>query len=160
MQLTILEDDLTGPEVARLLQKHLDFTAGESPPESVHALDLDELRAPGITFWSAWDGDALLGCVALKEFSGKDDGARQGEIKSMHTAEAARGRGVARALMEHLMADARRRGLARLSLETGSMESFAAARRLYSSFGFETCGPFGDYVLDPYSEFMTIELHA
>ncbi|TQV82233.1 GNAT family N-acetyltransferase [Denitrobaculum tricleocarpae] len=164
MQLTIRKDDLSGEFIAQLLQKHLDFTAGESPPESSHALDLEALRAPDITFWCAWDGDSLLGCVALKDLGVTDGvapgGARHGEVKSMHTAEAARGRGVARALMEHLMAEARRLGYARLSLETGSMESFAAARRLYARFGFETCAPFGDYVLDPHSEFMTIELAA
>lgn len=155
MNLSIREDDLTGPAIAGLLQTHLDFTAEQSPPESVHALDLEELRAPEITFWSAWDGETLLGCVAVKEL-----GPGHGEIKSMHTAAAARGRGVARKLMEHLLAEARRRGYGRLSLETGSMESFAAARRLYESFGFVTCAPFGDYVLDPYSEFMTLELAA
>ncbi len=158
MQFTIREDDLAGEAIAQLLQKHLDFTAGESPPESSHALDLESLRAPDITFWTAWDRDSLLGCAALKDLGAAPGGARHGEVKSMHTAEAARGRGVARALMEHLMAEARRLGYARLSLETGSMESFAAARRLYASFGFQTCPPFGDYVLDPYSEFMTIEL--
>lgn len=160
MPLTIREDDLSGPDVARLLQKHLEFTAGESPPESSHALDLAELRAPEITFWCAWDGDVLLGCVALKDLGRANDAGRHGEIKSMHTAEAARGRGVGRALMEHLMAEARQRHYARLSLETGSMESFIAARTLYASFGFQTCPPFGDYVLDPYSEFMTLELQA
>lgn len=153
MNLSIREDDLTGPAIAGLLQTHLDFTAEQSPPESVHALDLEELRAPEITFWSAWDGEILLGCVAVKDL-----GDGHGEIKSMHTAEAARGRGVARKLMEHLLSEARRRGYARLSLETGSMESFAAARRLYERFGFVACEPFGDYVLDPYSEFMTLEL--
>ncbi len=158
MPITIREDDLSGEAIAELLQRHLDFTAGESPPESAHALDMEGLRAPEVSFWCAWDGSSLLGCVALKELETGPGEPLQGEIKSMHTAEAARGRGVARALMEHLMAESRRRGYARLSLETGSMESFAAARRLYARFGFTTCAPFGDYVLDPYSEFMTIEL--
>ncbi len=158
MPITIREDDLSGKAVAELLQRHLDFTAGESPPESTHALDLDELRVPEVSFWCAWDGDSLLGCVALKELKVGPGEPLHGEIKSMHTAEAARGRGVARALMEHLMAESRRRGYARLSLETGAMESFAVARRLYARFGFTTCAPFGDYVLDPYSEFMTVEL--
>lgn len=158
MPFTIREDDLTGEAVADLLQRHLDFTAGESPPESAHALDLEGLRVPGITFWCAWDGDSLLGCVALKALDTAPGEPRHGEIKSMHTAEAARGRGVARALMVHLMAEARHRGYGRLSLETGSMESFAAARKLYASFGFESCAPFGDYVLDPYSEFMSVAL--
>lgn len=155
MKFSIREDDLTGSAIAGLLQAHLDFTAAQSPPESVHALDLEALRAPDITFWSAWDGGTLLGCVAVKEL-----GVGHGEVKSMHTAEVARGRGVARKLMEHLLGEARRRGYGRLSLETGSMESFTAARRLYERFGFVTCEPFGDYVLDPYSEFMTLELTA
>lgn len=158
MNLSIRKDDLSGEAIAQLLQRHLDFTAGESPPESAHALDLEELRAPAITFWCAWDGESLLGCVALKKLDAAPGEPRHGEIKSMHTAEAARGRGVARALMVHLMAQARRKGYARLSLETGSMESFAAARKLYASFGFDSCAPFGDYVLDPYSEFMSIAL--
>ncbi|WP_282608643.1 GNAT family N-acetyltransferase [Pelagibius sp. Alg239-R121] len=158
MKFSIREDDLTGEAIAGLLQNHLDFTAGQSPPESTHALDLDELRAPDITFWSAWDGGTLMGCVALKALDAVEGQPGHGEIKSMHTAEAARGRGVARNLMEHLMAEARRQGYGRLSLETGSMESFAAARKLYASFGFETCDPFGNYVVDPYSEFMTLEL--
>ena len=149
----IREDDLRGPEIQALLEAHLDHMRAISPPESVHALDLDGLRRPEITFWTVWDGGQLLGCGARKEL---DPG--HGEIKSMHTNKAARGRGVARHLLEHILAEARRRGYRRLSLETGATEDFAAARRLYSAHGFEICGPFADYPLHPFSAFMTLEL--
>lgn len=146
-------DDLLRPEVVALLEAHLDLMRAVSPPESVHALDLEALRAPEVTFWTVREDATLLGCGALKEL---DPG--HGEIKSMHTAEAARGRGVARRLLEHILAAARQRDYRRLSLETGSTEDFAAARALYSGFGFIYCGPFADYVLDPFSVFMTLEL--
>jgi putative acetyltransferase len=146
-------DDLSGPEIAALLEAHLQLMRDTSPPESVHALDLDGLRAPEVTFWTVWDGPALLGCGALKELA-----PGHGEIKSMHTAQAARGRGVARAMLAHILGEARRRGYRRLSLETGSMGAFAPARALYAGFGFHDCPPFGDYVLDPNSVFMTLEL--
>jgi putative acetyltransferase len=146
-------DDLRGPEIAGLLEAHLKLMRDTSPPESVHALDLDGLRAPEVTFWTAWDGAQLLGCGALKAL---DPG--HGEIKSMHTAAGARGRGVARAMLAHILGEARRRGYRRLSLETGSMAAFAPARTLYAGFGFHDCPPFGDYVLDPNSVFMTLEL--
>jgi putative acetyltransferase len=146
-------DDLSRSEVAALLQVHLEAAALESPPESVHALDLEALKAPEITFWTAWEGAQLLGCGALKQFS-----ATEGEIKSMHTAQAVRGKGVARRLLQHIVEEARRRGYRRLSLETGSMEAFAPARALYARFGFLPCPPFADYVLDPFSVFMTLEL--
>lgn len=149
----IREDDLGGPEIKTLLEAHLDLMRSISPPESVHALDLEALRAPEVTFWTVWEGQTLLGCGALKEI-----GAGHGEIKSMHTARAARGRGVARRMVEHILEEARRRGYTRLSLETGSTEDFAPARGLYSGFGFTDCAPFGDYVLDPFSVFMTLEL--
>ena len=151
----IAEDDLRGPEIAALLGAHLELMRATSPPESVHALDLDSLRAPEITFWTVHDNGQLLGCGALREIDG-----RHGEIKSMHTAEAARGRGVARRLLSHIVAEARRRGYRRLSLETGSPESFAPARTLYQAFGFQTCGPFADYVFDPFSVYMTLELES
>ena len=151
----IREDDLRGPEIKALLEAHLDLMRSNSPPESVHALDLDGLRRPEITFWTVWDGGQLLGCGALKEL---DPG--HGEIKSMHTARAARGRGVARRMVEHILAAARRRGYRRLSLETGATEDFAPARALYSAFGFTHCGPFADYPLHPFSAFMTLELDA
>lgn len=151
----IREDDLRGPEIAALLQVHLDHMHATSPPESAHALDLDGLRAPEITFWTLWDDKTLLGCGALKELD-----PAHGEIKSMHTAEAARGKGVARRLLQHIVDEARRRGYRRLSLETGGTADFAAAHGLYGSFGFQSCGPFADYVLDPFSVFMTLELDA
>ncbi|WP_193369544.1 GNAT family N-acetyltransferase [Pelagibius marinus] len=149
----IREDDLSGPEILALLEAHLDLMRSISPPESVHALDLDGLRSPDVTFWTLWDGPALLGCGALKQLD-----PTHGEIKSMHTAAAARGRGVARRMVEHILEEARARGYRRLSLETGATEDFAPARGLYSRFGFATCRPFADYVLDPFSAFMTLEL--
>ncbi len=151
MQIRI--DDLQGPEIAQLLRAHLENSAKWSPPESIHALDLDGLRKPEITFWTAWEKTALLGCGALKELD-----PFHGEIKSMHTAAAHRGKGVARGLLAHIESEARRRGYKRLSLETGSMEGFAPARALYSSFGFVECEPFGSYFLDPNSTCMTREL--
>lgn len=146
-------DDLSGPEVHALLQEHLRNMASLSPPESVHALDLEGLRKPDITFWTVWSGRELLGCGALKELS-----ARHGEIKSMRTAAAHRRKGVARVMLEHIVQEAKRRGYERLSLETGSMKAFEPAHRLYESFGFRYCPPFADYVEDPNSVFMTREL--
>lgn len=153
MALRILPDDLRGADVAALLQEHLDDMHRHSPPESVHALDLDKLRRPGITFWVVREDDALLGCGALKQLD-----PRHGEIKSMRTANAHRGRGVGAMMLEHIVAEARRRGYARLSLETGTPEAFDPARRLYARYGFVECGPFGDYATDPWSTFMTLEL--
>lgn len=124
-----------------------------SPRASVHALDLDKLRRPDITFWSAWNGKVLLGCGALKELSPK-----HGEIKSMRTPNAHRRKGAGRAILTHIIETARSRGYERLSLETGSMAEFKPAQRLYESFSFTCCGPFGDYSEDPYSVFMTISL--
>jgi putative acetyltransferase len=121
-----------------------------SPPQSVHALDLQALRKPDITFWTAWSGDELLGCGALKELD-----AAHGEIKSMRTSLAHRRKGVARAILCHIIDEAKRRAYRRLSLETGSMKAFEPAQRLYASFGFAYCPPFGDYVDDPNSVFMT-----
>ena len=155
MDLEIRKDDLQGPEIAALLQRHLDHAAKHSPRESIHALDLDRLRAPGITFWSAWADGALLGCAALRELA-----ADHGEIKSMHTAAEHRGKGVAARLVAHLLDEARARGYRRVSLETGTMEGFAAARALYARFGFCPCPPFGDYRVDPNSVCMTLELPA
>jgi putative acetyltransferase len=146
-------DDLSRPEVHALLQEHLANMHELSPPESVHALDLTKLRAPDITFWSVWDGVTLVGCGALKERS-----ATEGEIKSMRTPKALRRRGAGRAVLEHIIAEAKRRGYRRLNLETGSQDGFVPARTLYESFGFTYCGPFGDYKPDPNSAFMTMEL--
>jgi putative acetyltransferase len=146
-------DDLRGPEVIALLQAHLEHCRRWSPPQSVHALDLEALRAAEISFWSVWEEARLLGCGALKELD-----PRHGEIKSMHTAAEHRGRGVAPALLTHMVAVARDRSYRRLSLETGSMPAFAPARALYARFGFSYTGPFADYRLDPNSMFMTLEL--
>lgn len=119
----------------------------------MHALDLDRLRQPDITMWSAWDGDQLLGCGALKQL----DSAHR-EIKSMRTAIAHRGRGVGRALLAHIVDTAGARGYRRLSLETGATPLFLPAQRLYETFGFVRCGPFADYREDPHSVFMTLAL--
>ena len=146
-------DDLTRPEVHALLNEHLANMYELSPPESVHALDLDRLRTPDITFWSVWDGATLVGCGALKQMT-----ATEGEIKSMRTPKALRRRGAGRAVLEHIIAEAKRRGYRRLNLETGSQDGFVPARTLYESFGFTYCGPFGDYKPDPNSAFMTREL--
>ena len=143
--------ELDHPEVIALLREHLQGMAELSPPESVHALDLDGLKHPDITFWSAWgEGDDLLGCGALKRL---DDG--HGEIKSMRTASAHRRRGVAAAMLEHILGEAGRREYRRLSLETGSMDGFEPARSLYARYGFDYCGPFAGYRDDPNSVFMS-----
>ena len=153
MQLEIREDDLTGPEIAALLEEHLAEMHRVTPAGSVHALELERLRAPGITFWSAWSGAELVGCGALKEL-----GPDRGEVKSMRTAAAHRRRGVAARMLEHVMAEARRRGYRWLFLETGAGAPFAPARALYRSYGFEPCGPFEGYTDDPNSAFLTKEL--
>ena len=149
----IIIDDLTGLEIQALLQEHLDSMTLYSPPESIHALDLEKLRKPEITFWTVWENDALLGCGALKELD-----AQHGEIKSMRTSAQYRKQGVARFLLDHIIDEARQRGYQRLSLETGSHEAFTPARNLYAAFGFTYCEPFADYRPDPFSVFMTREL--
>jgi putative acetyltransferase len=146
-------DDLTGPAIAELLREHLASMAENSPPESVHALNIEQLRQPDITFWSAWDEGDLLACGALKELS-----PRHGEIKSMRTVSRHRRKGVAARLLQHILDEAKQRNYARVSLETGSMAAFAPARHLYAGFGFKQCGPFADYVEDPNSVFMTKDL--
>ena len=151
--LQIVPDDPGRAPVRALLEEHLRHMHAITPPESVHALDLDGLRAADITFWTARVGDALAGCCALRELD-----AGHGEIKSMRTPDAWRGRGVGRAMLRHLLAEARRRGYTRLSLETGAMTEFAAAQGLYASHGFVPCDPFADYGPDPNSLFMTLEL--
>ena len=153
MDLDIRLDDLHGPEIKPLLEAHLDTMAAHSPPESRHALDLESLRAPAIAFWTVWDGAEVVGCGALKAL---DD--RHGEIKSMHTAKAHRGKGIAERLLRHVLDEARQRSYRRLSLETGSMAAFLPARRLYEKHGFSECAPFADYKLDPNSIFMTLAL--
>lgn len=146
-------DGLTDPRIVDLLGEHLRDMALHSPPESIHALDLDGLRHPQISFWTAWDGEDLLGCGALKQLD-----LAHGEIKSMRTAHAHRRRGVATAMLRHILDEAAARSYRRLSLETGSMAAFEPARRLYASFGFAFCGPFADYREDPNSVFMTRSL--
>jgi putative acetyltransferase len=146
-------DDLSGSEIYELLQEHLRNMALHSPPESVHALDIEALRKPEITFWTVWEDGELLGCGALKELD-----ARHAEIKSMRTSSLHLRKGVASNLLRHMLEEAKRRGYSRLSLETGSMEAFEPARTLYANFGFTYCEPFADYVEDPYSVFMTREL--
>lgn len=149
----IVLDNLRGPEIAALLEEHLADMHATSPRESVHALDLQGLRQPSITFWSLWQGERLAGCVALKALD-----ATHGEIKSMRTARVLHRQGVGRKLLEHLIAEARGRGYTRLSLETGSMDFFIPARTLYARFGFVECGPFAGYKPDPNSTFMTLPL--
>ena len=149
----IKRDNLTGPEVAELLSDHIQSMRKHSPPESKHSLDLEALREPGIMFWSAWEDNELVGCVALKELD-----SEHGEIKSMKTASSHLRKGVAKRLLQFLIGEARELGYKRLSLETGSMEAFNPARRLYESFGFHYCEPFAGYQEDPNSVFMTREL--
>ena len=146
-------DNLQGEAIKALLQLPLDAMHQHSPPESVHALDINALRHPSITFWTAWANGELLGCGALKRLS-----PDHGELKSMRTADAQLRKGVARALLRHIESAARAEGMGRLSLETGSTAPFAAALRLYACEGFVECGPFGDYGLDPFSIFMTKSL--
>lgn len=146
----IRPDNLRGAQIQNLLQEHLQSMTLYSPPESIHALDLDALRRPAVTFWSAWEGAVLLGCGALTEL-----GRQHGEVKSMRTADAHKRKGVARAMLEYIIEEARRRRYTRLSLETGSNAAFAPAHALYASRGFAFCEPFAPYVPDPYSVFMT-----
>lgn len=153
MAFRIRLDDLQHASVHALLREHLVDVARHSPPESIHALDLDGLRAPGMSFWTLWDSDDLLACGALKEL-----GDAHGEVKSMRTAAAHRRRGAGRAMLDHILAEARRRGYRRLSLETGTAAAFEPAHRLYAAAGFVPCGPFNGYVEDPYSCFMTLAL--
>jgi putative acetyltransferase len=146
-------DDLSRAEVHALLREHLDDMHDLSPPEDVHALDLSGLRAPDVTFWTVWGSGLLLGCGALKELT-----PTHGEVKSMRTPKAVRRRGAGRAILEHIIGEARVRGYARLSLETGSHDAFRPAHQLYESFGFTYCGPFAEYAESPHSVFMTLEL--
>jgi putative acetyltransferase len=146
-------DDLQGPEIARLLQEHLEGMRAISPPCSVHALDIEALRRPEITFWSAWEDGQLLGCGAMKELD-----ASHAEVKSMRTASQHLRKGVAATLLHTIIEAALARCYQRLSLETGTTAHFKPAHALYESFGFKVCGPFGNYALDPFSLFMTKEL--
>ncbi|MDR6718700.1 GNAT family N-acetyltransferase [Paenibacillus amylolyticus] len=143
-------DDLSGVQVKALIAEHLQGMAADSPPESIHALNLDGLKKPEITFWCAWEGEDLLGCGAIKELD-----PEHAELKSMRTASAHLRKGVARKILAHILEVATERGYKRISLETGSMDSFIPARKLYEEFGFQYCEPFADYTLDPNSVFMT-----
>ncbi len=149
----IRKDDLTGVAIAIFLREHLADMHANTPPESVHALDLDALRSPDISFWLGWESDELIGCGALKILD-----ARSGEIKSMRTAKTHRRSGIARKIVEHIIGEAQRRGYDCLYLETGSGPEFAPAQALYVNFGFEYRGPFGGYMEDPNSVFMTKKL--
>lgn len=149
----IAVDDPARADVVSLLGEHLADMHATSPPESVHALDVDALKVASMTFWTARRDGVLLGCVALKQLA-----ADHGEVKSMRTATRSRGAGVATSLLTHVVDEARRRGYLRLSLETGSQDFFAPARRLYARHGFTECGPFADYALDPHSVFFSREL--
>lgn len=146
-------DDLSRPAIHALLNEHLQSMHSLGPPESVHALDLEGLRKPDVTFWSVWEGSELLGVGALKELD-----ATHGEIKSMRTVKAHLRKGVGRTVLAHIIGVARARRYERLSLETGSMDAFKPAQKLYEGFGFVYCGPFGEYVEDRYSVFMTMRL--
>ena len=146
-------DDLSGEATRSLIARHLAGMRSNSPPESVHALDIDALRGPDMTFWSVWVGDEIAGCGALKRLD-----ARRGEIKSMRVTDKFLGRGVGRALLNHLIGEARAMGMVSLWLETGSAEAFMPALRLYESAEFRRCGPFDGYVDDPFSVFMMREI--
>ena len=149
----IVTGDLDDERVIALLDEHLQGMADHSPPESIHALDIEGLKGSAVSFWTIWDGDELAGCGALQELD-----PMHGEIKSMRTAAAHLRKGVAAAMLEHLINESRRRGYRRLSLETGSGEGFDAALAFYERHGFAYCGPFADYTDDPFSRFMTLEL--
>lgn len=146
-------DNLESPAVLALLREHLDSLAPTAPRESRHALDLVGLRSPDVTFWSIWDGRELAGFGALRQLT-----KTHAEIKSMRTAASRLRQGVASRVLRHLIQEAISRGYSQLSLETGSMAFFEPARRLYASFGFVACPPFGDYKPDPNSVFMTMQL--
>lgn len=149
----IHEGGLDHPDVQALLVLHRAESHGSTPRENAHALDADGLRRPDISFWTAWDGKTLLGMAALRELA-----PDHGEVKSMRTAPAALRRGIGRALLDHLIATARARGYARLSLETGTAPMFGPANAMYDSAGFRDCPPFGDYPESPHNRFMTLRL--
>ena len=151
----IIQGDLGDPRVVGLLQIHLTNARGATAPGSAHALDISGLQSSDISFWTIWDDEMLLGMGALKRLS-----ADHGEIKSMHTVQSMRRRGAGREMLHHIIATARASGISRLSLETGSWDYFQPAHALYRSHGFVACQPFADYVLDPNSVFMSLELRG
>ena len=150
MKIVILEDDLSGIESQSIVREHMASMLENTPIDSVHALPLDKLRQAHITFWTAWVGAELCGCGALQTLD-----QHHGEVKSMRTREKFLRQGVGQAVLSLIVKEACSRGLKRLSLETGSAESFAAARSMYLRNGFEICNPFANYKLDPHSVFMT-----
>lgn len=149
-EMSIVVDDLSGPQIAEFLHEHVQEMRSITPLESKHALDLDALREPEVTFWTVRDGDSVVGCGAVKKLD-----TVHAELKSMRTSPMRKRSGIASLLMEHILAEAKRMGFTRLSLETGSAEFFLPARRLYERFGFDYCDPFADYRPDPNSVFMT-----
>ena len=151
----IAGDDPQSPDVRRLLERHLTFAHEHAPPQDVHALDIDGLLDASVAFFSFRAGGQLLAIGALKQLD-----PLHAELKSMHTAQAARGRGIGRAMLDHLIGVARGRGCDRVSLETGTMAAFAPARALYASAGFTACGPFGSYAESPSNTFMTLTLQT
>jgi putative acetyltransferase len=151
MSMRIVEDDLSGTEIRALLETHFAGMLANSPEGSCHFLDFDGLNAPDVTFWSIWDKENLAGCGALKELD-----AEHGEIKSMRTHADHLRKGAGAMMLTHIISEARERGYRRLSLETGSAEAFIPALALYQAHGFQFCPPFGDYVEDPFSRFMTL----
>lgn len=153
MTMQIVADDLTGQEIRALLETHFAGMLANSPEGSCHFLDFDGLNAPDVTFWSIWDGDALLGCGALKELT-----PEHGEIKSMRTHGDHLRKGAGAAMLAHIITQAQARGYKRLSLETGAAGAFEPAVAMYAAHGFEFCAPFGAYVEDPHSKFMTLAL--
>lgn len=153
MELIIVEDDLSSRVVEELLELHAADMRSNSPEGACHFLPIDELRDRSVTVWSAWDRDQLAGCGALQELD-----ERHGELKSMRTAPDHVGRGVGRAVLDHIVDVARRRGYERLSLETGTGDSFAAAVHLYECSGFSRCEPFGPYLANGFSRFYSRRL--
>jgi putative acetyltransferase len=149
----ITPDDLSGSEIRALLETHFAHMLANSPKDSCHFLDFEGLKGPGVTFWSIWGGDALMGCGALKVH-----GAALGEIKSMRTHGDHLRKGAAAAMLTHIIGEARGKGLSRLALETGSGPAFDPAIALYRRFGFVDCAPFADYGPDPFSRFMALVL--
>lgn len=151
--ITLVADDLSGEAIRTLVARHLSGMHASSPACKVHALPVEKLRQPGVTFYSAWAGEVLAGMGAIRELD-----ARHGELKSMRVADAWLGKGVGEAILVHLLAVARARGYRRVSLETGHGPAFEAALGLYRKHGFVNCGPFADYVLDDFSQCLTLAI--
>ncbi len=150
MDLKLQLADLTAPDFIALIEAHADLMLTLSPPGSCHFLPMEGLKKPSVTLWEIREKTELLACGALQELS-----ATHGEIKCMHTFANARGRGLSKVMLAHIMKTATARGYKRLSLETGVQPGFEPARQLYLTHGFETCSPFGNYEADPNSVFMT-----